>query len=63
MHAAAKAAGRRQLSLILPAEDLAVIDEVKAARKFSNRADAISFVLTALRDEPRLREELGLVTR
>lgn len=60
--AAAKANGRQQVSLILPVEMIALIDEVKDAHAYLNRSDALGFVLDTIREHPAMRKELGLMT-
>ncbi len=60
--AAAKANGRQQVSLILPVETIALIDEVKDAHAYLNRSDALGFMLDTIREHPAMRKELGLMT-
>jgi len=60
--AAAKANGRQHVTLILPVETVALIDEVKDAHAYLNRSDALSFMLGTIRESAEMRKELGLMT-
>ncbi len=58
--AKAKADGKQAVAWILPVGDLAFVDAVKTARAFASRAEAVSLMLNVIRDDPKLRKELGL---
>jgi len=58
--AQAKAEGKHPVAWLLPQDDLAIVDQIKEAHAYKSRADAVSMMLTTIRNSAKLRKEFGL---
>jgi len=58
--AQAKAEGKQAVAWTLPQTDLAIVDQIKEAHAYTNRADTVSMMINVIWNNPRLRKEFGL---